>query len=54
MKIIYKTLKPMNVMLLCQNKKKQIMYINMKTVKLKFLHRVLVLVNAYQRRKKVR
>ena len=28
--------------------KKQIMNINMKTVKLKFLHRALVLVNAYK------
>jgi len=48
-KIIYKTVKPMNVrsMLLSQNKK-QLMNINMKTVKLKFLHRALVLVNAYK------
>jgi len=49
MKIIYKTVKPMNVRsrLLSQNKK-QIMNINMKTVKSKFLHRAQVLVNAYK------
>jgi len=49
MKIIYKTVKTMNVRsrLLRQNKK-QIMNINMKTVKSKFLHRALVLVNAYK------
>ena len=49
MKIIYKTVKPMNVRsrLLSQNKK-QIMNTNMKTVKSKFLHRALVLVNAYK------
>jgi len=53
MKIIYKTLKPMNVRsrLLSQNIKKQIMNINMKTVKLKFLQRALVPANAYQRTK---
>jgi len=38
----------MNVRLLSQNKKKQIMNINMKTVKSKFLHRALLLVNAYK------
>jgi len=39
MTIIYKTVKPMNVRstLLSQNKKKQIMNINMKTVKSKLL-----------------
>ena len=52
MKIIYKTVKPMNVRsrLLSQNKKQiiNIMNINMKTVKSKFLHRAQVLVNAYK------
>jgi len=50
MKIIYKKVKPMNARsrLLSQNKKKQIMNINMKTVKSKLLHRALVLVNAYK------
>ena len=51
MKIIDKMVKPINVRsrLLSQNKKtKQIMNINMKTVKLKFLNRALVLVNAYK------
>ena len=50
MKIIYKTVKPMNVRsrLLVRTKKKQIMNINMKTVKSKFLHGALVLVNTYK------
>ena len=50
MTIIYKTVKPMNVRstLLSQNKKKQIMNINQKTLKLKFLHTALVLVNTYK------
>ena len=50
MKLIYKTVKPRNVRSrqLSQNKKKQIMNINMKTVKSKFLHRALVLVKAYK------
>jgi len=49
MKIIYKTVKPMNVRSRrLSQKKTQIMNVNMKTVKLKFLYRARAWVTAYK------